>query len=340
MTTATAPHADERRTIRQRLAGIEQGVLVLVLMVVLIIVGALTTGDFLTTGNVAIIPRLVAAIGIIAVGLAFVILGKGVDLSVGAMALVAGQVFLQLTDQGWGDWSAIGAVLAIAIVLGVVNGYVVAFLEVPPLFVTLATGPFLLGFVNVTMLEKNLYTLPAGSIVAKLDEGRLFGFIPTAVVVAAVVFLVAWAVWTFTSYGKMLRAVGDTADAARHIGIPVRQIQLSSYVISALLATLAGLVALARTGSAVTTGTPFSQLLFTALTVVVIGGVSLSGGRGSVLGVLVGALFVGVLNNLLTLHQLSSAVQDFIRGLVLVSAISLDAWLNPRDEETAKSDDL
>jgi ribose transport system permease protein len=340
MSTVVEERASEKRSLRQRLSGTEQGTLVLTLTVLLVGVGAVTTPDFLTTGNLSIIPRMVAAIGIIAVGEAFVILGKGVDLSVGAMALVAGQLVLALTDGGMREVTAITLILLLALAVGLVNGIVVAFFDVPPLFVTLATGPLLLGGVNVLILNKNLYTLNTESLIAKLDQGMAFGLIPTAVVISAIVFLAGWFVWSYTSYGRMLRAVGDNPETARQTGMPVRLIQVTTYIVSAMLATLAGWVALAREGTAVTTGTPFSGLLFTALTVVVIGGVSLSGGRGTILGVLAGALFVGVLDNILTLQQLSSAVQAFIRGLVLVSAIALDAWLNPRDEETARSDDL
>jgi ribose transport system permease protein len=111
-------------------------------------------------------------------------------------------------------------------------------------------------------------------------------------------------------------------------------------VVSALLAVLAGYTTVAVQGSVQTTVTSFDPLLFTALTVVVIGGVSLSGGRGTLLGVLAGVLFVGVLNNLLILRGLSAPLQDLVRGGVLVAAIALDAWLHPRDEETARTDEL
>jgi ribose transport system permease protein len=111
-------------------------------------------------------------------------------------------------------------------------------------------------------------------------------------------------------------------------------------VISALLAAVAGYVTVSIQGSVQTTITSFDPILFTALTVVVIGGVSLSGGRGTILGVLAGAIFVGILNNLLVLHGLSTAVQDLIRGAVLISAIAFDAWLHPRNEETEKSGEL
>jgi ribose transport system permease protein len=144
----------------------------------------------------------------------------------------------------------------------------------------------------------------------------------------------------FTAPGRLIRAMGDNPATARASGAPVRVLQVLTYVVSAVLALVAGYVTVSIQGSVQTTVSSFDPILFTALTVVVIGGVSLSGGRGSILGVLAGALFVGVLNSLLVLHGLSSAIQDLIRGGVLIAAIAFDAWLHPRSDETSSSGEL
>ena len=325
--------------VRGRLAEVEQGTLVLLLIGVLLVLGALTTQGFFTSGNLAVVLRFSAAFGVVAVAQAFVVLGKGVDLSVGAMALVAGQITLELISRGWSESSAIGLVVLLALVLGVVNGLLVSVVGVPALFATLGTGQLLLGGTKVWLLQTNLYTVKPDSFLAKLGGGSVVG-IPTAVFWSAVVFLLGWLIWSYTSFGRLLRAIGDNTDTARQTGGPVRPVQIGSYVVAALLSTFAGYLIMAREGSVTTTGTAFSPLLFTALTAVVIGGVSLSGGRGTLLGVLAGTLFIGVVTNLLTLNQLSPALEDLARSFTLVIAVVLDAWLHPRDEETAKSGDL
>ncbi|MEV6218074.1 ABC transporter permease [Nocardia sp. NPDC051833] len=338
-TTTTAAPSTPRPGLRDRLGRAEQAYFVLGITVVLCVVGAATTPGFLTAGNFASLLRLSAAFGILAVGVAIVILGKGIDLSIAGVALGCAQATLAMMSQGRPEWQAIAVAAAVALIVGLVNGVLVAYVEVPSLFVTLATGLLVIGGVDVLLLDSNYYALPGGSWIAELSNGSVFG-VPRPVVIAALVFLLAWLFVTYTAAGRLIRAMGDNFATARATGAPVRPLQVLTYVISALLALLAGYLTVSIQGSVQTTVTSFDPLLFTALTAAVIGGISLAGGRGSILGVLAGALFIGVLNNLLVLHGLTSAVQDLIRGGVLIVAIALDAWLHPRDEETAKSGEL
>ncbi|MET9216152.1 MULTISPECIES: ABC transporter permease [unclassified Nocardia] len=338
-TTTTAAPSTPRPGLRDRLGRAEQAYFVLGITVVLCVVGAATTPGFLTAGNFASLLRLSAAFGILAVGVAIVILGKGIDLSIAGVALGCAQATLAMMAQGRPEWQAIAVAAAVALIVGLVNGVLVAYVEVPSLFVTLATGLLVIGGVDVLLLDSNYYALPGGSWIAELSNGSVFG-VPRPVVIAALVFLLAWLFVTYTAAGRLIRAMGDNFATARATGAPVRPLQVLTYVISALLALLAGYLTVSIQGSVQTTVTSFDPLLFTALTATVIGGISLAGGRGSILGVLAGALFIGVLNNLLVLHGLTSAVQDLIRGGVLIVAIALDAWLHPRDEETAKSGEL
>lgn len=338
-TTTTVEPTAPRPRLRDRLGRSEQAYFVLGITLLLCVVGAATTPGFLTAGNFASLLRLSAAFGILAVGVAIVILGKGIDLSIAGVALGCAQATLAMMSQGRPEWQAVTFAAIVALIVGLVNGLLVAYLEVPSLFVTLATGLLVIGGVDVLLLDSNYYALPGGSWIAELSNGSVLG-VPRPVVLAAVVFALAWLFVTYTSAGRLIRAMGDNFATARATGAPVRPLQVLTYVISALLALLAGLLTVSIQGSVQTTVTSFDPLLFTALTATVIGGISLAGGRGSILGVLAGSLFIGVLNNLLVLHGLTSAVQDLIRGGVLIVAIALDAWLHPRDEETAKSGEL
>lgn len=325
--------------VRARAGRVDQSVLVLGLVVILVIVGALTTPGFLQAGNFLVVLTFAAAPGVVAMGLAYVVLGKGIDLSVGAVAVVTGQVTLELMTRGWTETAAIVTVVVLTVLFGVLNGVLTAVVGVPALIITLGTGQLLLGVVKIFFLSSNLYALPDDSLISALGGGSFIGIAP-AIWCAALVFFLSWLVWSFTAYGRLVRAIGDNIETARLTGAPVRPVQVSTYVVSALLAMFAGYMIVAREGSVTTTGSAFSPLLFTALTAVVIGGVSLSGGRGTVLGVVVGTILIGIITNLLTLNQLSATLQDFVRGFALLVAIVLDAWLHPRDEETSKSGDL
>ncbi|MCP2288830.1 ABC transporter permease [Nocardia amikacinitolerans] len=340
MTTTIEPAiATPRPSLRALLGRSEQAYFVLGSTALLCAVGAATTPGFLTAGNFASLLRLSAAFGILAVGAAIVILGKGIDLSIAGVALGCAQATLALIAGGMPEEQAIAIAAGIAKLVGVVNGVLVAYVEVPALFVTLATGLLVIGGVDVFLLDSNFYALPGESWIAELSNGAVLG-VPRPVVLAALVFMAAWLFVTYTSAGRLFRAMGDNFATARATGAPVRPLQVGTYVLAALLALLAGYLTVSIQGSVQTTVTSFDPLLFTALTATVIGGISLAGGRGSILGVLAGSLFIGVLNNLLVLHGLTTAVQDLIRGGVLIVAIALDAWLHPRDEETAKSGEL
>ena len=336
---AVATESRPELTLRQRLAQMEQGLFVFGLTIVLCAVGAFTTDGFLSFNNFSSILQLSVTFGILGLAAAIVILGKGLDLSLAAIAIVTAQLTLELMRRGMPESQAIAVVVLFALTVGLINGVIVAFVEVPALFATLATGQLVLGGVLVLFLEENVYALPADSAIASLTDGKVLG-LPKAVMVGAIVFLVCWLFVSYTAVGRLIRAIGDNFDTARTMGAPVRPLQVLTYVVAALLASFAGYVMISTENSVETTGTAFDPLLFTAITVAVIGGVSLSGGKGTLLGVLAGTLFVGVLNNLLVLHSLSSAMQDIVRGSLLLAAIAVDAWLHPRDEETAKTDEL
>ncbi|MET9262584.1 ABC transporter permease [Amycolatopsis sp. NPDC004079] len=338
MTTASVA-TKPRVSLRARLGGFDQTYLVLGITAALALAAGATTTNFLTAGNFGSILNLSAAFGILAIGEAIVVLGKGLDLSVAGIGLGCAQATLAFISEGMPEWQAIALMAGLALAIGLVNGVLVAVFEVPALFVTLATGMLAIGGIDILFLSQNVYGVPAGSFLSQLSGGSVLG-VPRPVLIAGGAFLLAWLFVARTSSGRLIRAMGDNFETARSTGAPVRPLQILTYVLSALLAAVAGFVTVSIQGSVQTTVTSFDPLLFTALTVVVIGGVSLSGGRGTILGVLVGALFVGVLNNLLVLHGLSTAVQDLIRGGVLAAAIAFDAWLRPRNEETEKSGEL
>lgn len=335
------PATSPVEALRRRLGSVDQGILIGAVTLALLVVGAFVVPGMFSWENYTSIARLGAPLGVLAVASAIVIIGKNVDLSVVAVVGIAAMGTVTfMTKFGWSQATAIAGVAAIALVVGVLNGWLVAYVGIPALFVTLGTWQLFEGVFNYTVARDDIYLLPPeATFVAWIGRGDLLG-IDVAILVMAAVFVAAWAALKYTSYGRMLRAMGDNPAAARLSGLPVRPMVVATFVIAALFACLVGLVFLGVTGSYSRAYAPGDQLLFNAITAAVIGGVSLTGGRGSIAGVLAGAAFISVFVNMMTLLDVSVVASSVIRGGILLGALALDAWLHPRDEETAKSDDL
>jgi ribose transport system permease protein len=333
--TQAEPAPPRARGIRERLAVVDQGLLIGAITLAMIAFGAVFIDGFFTVDNFATMARLASPLAILAVASAIVIMTKNVDLSVVAVVGIAGMATVDLWNRhGFSEWQAILAACAVALAVGLINGWLVAYVEIPALFVTLGTWKLFEGIFNVTLLEEQYYALPRdSSLVSALGAGT----VPT--ILAALVLVGAWALMKYSSFGQLIRAIGDSPAAARLTGVPVRHLIVGTFVIAALLAVLVGLLQLGVTGGYSKEGSS-EALMFNAITAAVVGGVSLTGGRGNMFGVFAGTAFITVFVNMMTLLNTSVVTSVVIRGVILLAALALDAWLHPRDEETAKSDDL
>jgi ribose transport system permease protein len=218
------------------------------------------------------------------------------------------------------------------------NGVVIAFVEVPALFTTLATGLFVYGASRTFLLHGLIAELPADrSVLAYLGRGAPLG-VPMPVVVLAVVLGATHALLARTTVGRFVHAHGDNARAAALTGIPVRPLTCFEYVASASVGFVGGLV-MAGSVAGFNLQVIDSTLIYDVLLVVVVGGVSLVGGRGGVTSVLAGISLIGVLLNGMTLLDLNVYQQNIVKGLVLLAALVLDNRLHPRDEETVRQGD-
>jgi ribose transport system permease protein len=340
--TAIALGGGPRPSLRTRLQSIDQGLMIGTITIAMLIVGSIVVPGILNPENLRNVIRLAAPLSIVAVGAAIVIIGKNVDLSVVAVIGVAAMSTAQLQAVfGWSEISALLFIVVVALAVGLLNGWLVAFVSIPALFITLGTWKLIEGIFNVSVLEGQvLFTNPRDSaIVSWIGRGQVLG-IDVPILLTVIVFIGGWAYFRWTSWGELLRTTGDSPPAARLSGLPVRPIVVSTFVISALLAALAGIVYLGLNGSFGRVNSPSEQLMFNAITAAVIGGVSLSGGRGSIFGVIAGVAFIAVFDNLMTLLNVPFTVGAVLRCVLLLAALALDAWLHPRDEETARSDDL
>lgn len=339
--TAVATEKADRQPLSDRLASIDQGVIVSALLLVLVLVFALTLDRFLTTGNARAIASATSGLGVLALAQAVVVIGRGLDLSVVAIYGVTGQLVAQRLTEGASEASAVLLGLAVALVLGLFNGVLVAYLEVPPLFVTLATSLLFIGLFRLAVFEGNLlFAMPrSADFVTSIGQGELLGA-PLSLFLWLGLAVLVWQWTRRTATGRMVYAVGDNLSASRIAGIPARPLTVLTYLVSASLAFIAGLIIISSAGQfdgrSITAGTQ----LYDVIAIVVIGGVSLAGGRGSILGVVAATMLIAVILNGMTLLNFSSIQQSLFKSLIVLAALVLDRWLHPPDEETARAGEL
>ncbi|MBV8191715.1 MAG: ABC transporter permease [Alphaproteobacteria bacterium] len=338
--TINASTAGERSQspslVTQLLKKPSQEQIVLLITVALLVVFSATLPGFAHLANLLNLVRSISILGILGLGMGLIVISRGIDLS--EVAIMAGSWSVALIEIQRGlptFWAAILA-LVIALMIGVANGVMVAFVEAPPLFVTLAAGFVIYGaafwyapswVVYAPKPEDAPYLLYLG-------HDYLFG-IPVPIIVFALAAIGMQLFLARTSIGRFIYAQGDNPEAARLAGIPLRPLIVLEYVLVALLAWLAGLVWIGTTGS-MQMGIVQGTYIFDVILVVVLGGISLVGGRGGVFSVVVGCALIGTLFNAFTIMDINSEVQNIIKGVVLLAAIVLDNWLHPRDEETAR----
>ena len=313
--------------------------IVLLVTAALVVVLGLTVDGFLAVDNLLTLARNVSALGILGTAMAIVVIGGGIDLSLIATMGVATALTLQLAaEPSMPTAGALAIGLGLCVAIGLANGFVIAFVEVPALFTTLATGLFVYGTARLAVLEGLIAELPPDrAFLSYLGRGVPLG-VPMPIVLLAIVCAVAHLFLSRTSVGRFVHAHGDNARAAALTGIPVRPLTCLEYALSASIGFVGGLV-MAGSVSGFNLQVIDSTLIYDVLLVVVIGGVSLVGGRGSVLSVLAGISLIGVLLNGMTLLDWNVYQQNIAKGFVLLAALVLDNRLHPRDEETVRQGD-
>jgi putative xylitol transport system permease protein len=276
---------------------------------------------FLTSGNITNVLRQTSINGILAVGMTFVILTGGIDLSVGSVLACSGIISASFVTgvAAWNPAVAVAIGMLCGLALGSVNGVLIAKLRVPAFVATLGMLSVARGF---TFIYNNGMPVPNLSrAYLFIGQGVVFG-VPVPVLIFALVAATAWVVLRFTTYGRYVYAVGGNERSAKTSGINTRRIVFSVYAIAGALAGLAAQVLTARTTSALPQAGVAYEL--DAIAAVVIGGTSLSGGIGSLVGSIFGALIIGVINNGLDLMGVSSYYQQVIKGTIIVLAVLLD----------------
>lgn len=299
---------------------------ILLAFLVLVVVLSFASEYFLRADNIINILRQTSINALLAIGMTFVILTGGIDLSVGSILAFGGIVAASLASEAFGGGVvhplvALAAGLGGGVLLGAINGLFIAKWRMPAFVVTLGMLSMGRGFT---------FIYSDGMPVPRIDErflvigqGTFLG-IPFPVLILAFVFLVSWGILYKTRYGRYVYAVGGNEKSAQVSGVNTRWIIFSVYAISGLCAALAGIILTART----TAGLPQAGQAYEldAIAAVVIGGTSLSGGRGTLTGTLIGALLIGVIGNGLDLLGVSSYYQQVIKGAIIIVAVLLDSF--------------
>jgi len=297
--------------------------MVWVLIALTIVTNILYPG-FFEIGNLRNLLTQNAPVGIVAIGMTFVIVAGGFDLSVSAVYALAGVLFAIFA----GDMSVpIAGALALGcgLVAGAVNGLIITRLAVNPFVATLGSASAISGLAFLFSDSQPVVTDKAGFDV--LGNGLIFG-VPVAIVVLGVLFLVAGTVLARTVYGRSIYAIGGNAEAARLSGIRVDLIRFSTYALTGICAALAGMFTASLTG--VGQADIGANVTLDSIAVVIIGGTSLMGGEGAMWRSLVGLLILATINNLFDALALDTSAQLLAKGLIVIGAVSLDSYARRR----------
>lgn len=276
---------------------------------------------FLDLSNLLNILNQVSINGLVAIGMTFVIITGGIDLSVGSILALTGALLAAMLKAGIPGPVAILAALAAGGLLGAFNGFMISRFRLQPFIVTMATMTIFRGATLVFTNGRPITGLSQDPLYVALGQGRLFS-IPYNGLLFILALCVTAYILSRTVFGKGVYAIGGNAEAARLSGISVPLVQIWSYVLSGIFAALAGAILVSRLDSAQPVAGQGYEL--DAIAAVVLGGTSLAGGRGMMVGTLIGALIIGVLNNGLNLMEVSAFYQQIVKGAVILLAVLMD----------------
>lgn len=299
---------------------------IVLILIALMVIFSVGNNVFLTRNNLINILRQIAMLVVITIGMSFVLISGGIDLSVGAQLSFIGVITATLIEKmGFDPLISCLIGLAFATLVGFLNGLFISSTRVPPLIATLAMQQALTGIGFLISSGRNIYGLPDS--VKFLGQGHL-GFLPVPVIIATIIVIFGWFVLNKTYFGRHFYAIGSNEEVARLSGIKTKKVKTLAYTLCGFLSGLAAIIMMGRINS----GSPVVGKGFEmdVLTAAVLGGVSISGGEGKVFGAVIGALIIGVLSNGLLIMNVSEYYQMIIKGAVLALAIAFDTLSSTR----------
>lgn len=298
-----------------------------VFLIEVIFFALMSGGNFISGTNIVNICRQIAYYGIASVGMTFVILIGGIDLSTGSVITLVNMVCAYImVNMGWNMWIAILISLIVATLIGLINGAMIARVGMPPLIATFASQTVFEGLAFIITNGRPISGFTKLFPTMNLFARWTIGPVPVCAVIMAACFAIGSFILNKSYFGRFFYAIGGNEDAAQLSGIPVNRMKLLVYALSGLFAGMAGVVLLSRSGSAQTT--VGKGLEFDVITCVVLGGISVNGGVGRISGVVAGVLIIGSLTNGMILLNISEYAQMIIKGLVLAGAVGIDCVMS------------
>lgn len=290
--------------------------------VVIFIYFAFTTDSFLTQGNMLNIIRQSAPTLIVATAMTFVITTAGIDLSVGSVLALTSALSAITLGWGWPWQVTILVMLTMGAIVGMINGWFVAYERIPAFIATLASMSVVRGAALLITLGYSIPIAPENPFV-KIGRGFLYG-VPIPAILAVLIAIIGHFLLTRMRYGQYVTGIGANMEAVRRSGVNTRRVILGTYALSGVAAALAGVIIAARLGSGSSNaGVGFELEVIAA---VVLGGTNMFGGHGTILGTLLGTLTIGVIGNGLILSHLSPFLTQIVTGIIILIAI----WINTR----------
>lgn len=330
-TTGVAPALDKNAGRRVALPALSRYINILgplSMIIALCLAMGLAEPRFFELQNMMIILQDAAIYMVLGMAMTIVISGAGIDLSIGAVAALAGIVMgMLIKDAGWGAYPAMGAALCVGLACGLTNGLVITRLNVPDLLATLAMDQVYRGIALV---------LAAGAVLARFPEpipflgrGRIFDTVPTAAIIGVAFLGLGYLLYHFTHLGRYAVAIGGNREAAVLTGVNINRQKVYHYVLMGTCAAIAGILLTGRLNAI--QATAGMGLALHTIAAVVVGGTALFGGRGTMLGTLVGVLLLSMVTNSLVMLRLQFFWQLVASGVIIIAAIGFYSYLQRRD---------
>ena len=316
-----------------------QETIVFIIAVAMFILFSVFLRGFISAGNILSLVQNVSILGILGIGMSVAIVGRGIDLSMIATMAISVAWVLDMANTGTPLGLAILWGLGLSLLIGLANGILIAYVEIPAIFATLAMGTVVYGFGHSVLVNSDVIFMPKSALwFQAIGGGTLLG-VPNPVILLALFSLAAFLFLQFTRPGRFLYAIGDNPLTARATGIPSRPMMVLQYLLTSAIGFAAGIITATAVNS-MNTRVANSTMVYDVILVVVIGGVGLSGGKGGVRNVIVGTLLIGTLLNGMTIMDIPYTIQNIIKSSILLVAIVADSIMNPRDEQTSQQGDI
>ena len=299
-------------------AGVTRNLGLVAALIILAIVGVVSADTFATTSNVLTVLKNASVIGVVTVGMTFVIMGGGIDLSVGSLIALASVWSTTVATQSYGATGVWFCAILVGTITGLVNGVLIAYGRLVAFIVTLA---MLVGARGVAQYMSDQQTqVVKVEAINNIASDTVLG-IPILVIIMVLVFAAGWVLLNLTTFGRRTVAIGGNAEAARLAGIDVRRHTLLLYGLSGLCCGIAAVMLSAQANSGSSTNGEFYEL--DAIAAVIIGGTLLTGGRGTLVGTFLGVMVFTLITNLFILNNLATPIQNIAKGAIIVAAVLL-----------------